>query len=75
MLHNAELFTRLYNVPHFASLSADSLVTEQPPHIKVGLRSHQAAVIERMISLEKNLREGYDICGEKLYSRFGVLGD
>lgn len=75
MLHNADIFTRLYNVPHFTSLSADSPVTEQPPHIKVGLRSHQSAVIQRMSTLEKNLREGYDICGEKLYSRFGVLGD
>lgn len=75
MLHNADMFTRLYNVPHFTSLSVDSPVSDQPSHIKVGLRSHQAAVIQRMVTLEKNLREGYDICGEKLYSRFGVLGD
>ncbi len=75
MLHNAELYTRLYNVPHFTSLSANSPVSEQPPHIKIGLRPHQSAVIHKMSTLEKNLREGYDICGEKLYSHFAVLGD
>lgn len=75
MLHNAELYTRLYNVPHFTSLSENSSLSEQPPHIKIGLRPHQAAVIHRMTTLEKNLREGYDICGEKLYSHYAVLGD
>jgi len=75
MLHNAELYTRLYNVPHFNSVNSESPLCDQPPNIKVGLRPHQLGVIQRMSSLEKNLREGYDICGEKLYSRFGVLGD
>jgi hypothetical protein len=28
-----------------------------------------------MTDLESNLRKGFDICGEVLYSRFGVVGD
>jgi hypothetical protein len=75
MLHNAEEYTRLYNIPHFNSLTSDSPQASQPPHVKLGLRSHQLSVIHKMATLEKNLREGYTIEGEKLFSRYAVLGD
>lgn len=75
MLHRADTYTHLYNIPHFNSLSSISPVSTQSPQIKVPLRPHQLAVIHRMASLEKNLLEGYSISGEKLFSRFGVLGD
>lgn len=75
MLHRADTYTRLYNIPHYNSLSNESPVSEQPSQIKVSLRPHQLAVIQKMTTLEKSLREGHDIAGEKLFSRFGVLGD
>jgi hypothetical protein len=75
MLHNAEHYTRLYNIPHLNSLTDGSEQCEQPSSIKVGLRPHQKAVIHRMIDLEHKFRTGYDLSGEVFFSRFGVLGD
>jgi SNF2 family DNA or RNA helicase len=75
MLHNAEHYTRLYNIPHLNSLNSDSPQATQPPHVKVGLRPHQLSVIHKMSALEKDLRKGYSIEGETLFSRFAVLGD
>ena len=75
MLHNADSYTRLYNTPHFNSLTSESPNSDQPLAIKTGLRPHQKAVIQRMVDLETNLIHGYDICGEQMYSRFGILGD
>jgi SNF2 family DNA or RNA helicase len=47
-----------------------------PPAITVPLRPHQAAIVSRMYSLEKSLREGYEVTsGERFFSRFGILGD
>jgi hypothetical protein len=75
MLQRAEYYTRLYNIPHYESLTAESPTSEQPADIKVGLRSHQLSVIQKMTHLEKNLRQGLDICGERFYCHYGVLGD
>lgn len=75
MLHTGEQFTKYYNIPHFSSLQTHAVQSPQPSEIKVGLRPHQKAVIHRMIDLESKLQGGYDICGEYLYSNFGILGD
>lgn len=73
--HDARVFTRLFNTPHYNACNEESPLAEQPKSIKVMLRSHQLAVIHRMSTLEQELRLGLDISGEKLYSRFGILGD
>lgn len=73
--HDAQTFTRLFNTPHYNACNEESALAEQPKSIHVRLRSHQLAVIHRMSVLEQELRLGLDISGEKLYSRFGILGD
>lgn len=75
MLHNGAVFTRLFNTPHFNACNEESPLVAQPDGIKAMLRSHQLAVINKMSVLEQQLRLGLDISGEKLYSRFGILGD
>lgn len=75
MLHNGELFTRMYNTPFLKACNEQSTYCEQPSHIKLGLRPHQKAVINKMVQLEDDLQKGLDICGEILYSRFAILGD
>jgi hypothetical protein len=75
MLHNGELFTRLFNTPFFRACDDQSVLSKQPTHIKLGLRAHQLAVIQRMMDLEKDLSTGLQIENELLKSRFAVLGD
>jgi len=72
---SAEGYTRLFNAPFFSSCTNESTIADQPTDIKVPLRQHQRAMIHAMDVLEKKLIEGYDISGERLYSRFAVLGD
>lgn len=74
-MYNGDYFTRMYNTPFLQACNEQSHVCEQPPDIKIGLRPHQKAVIDKMITLESQLRTGYDLCGERLYSRYAVLGD
>ena len=75
MLHNGELFTRLFNTPYFRACHEESPLSAQPHHIQIGLRAHQLAVIQRMVDLEKELQKGIDLSGETLKSRFAILGD
>lgn len=68
-------------LPYSHACTESSDRAPQPSHVKVPLRPHQLAVIERMGTLEKQLQNGLDIhidlsgCHEFLYSRYGVLGD
>ena len=74
-MYNGMYFTDLYNRPFLNACSEQTPICDQPRSIKISLRAHQRAIIHSMIGLENNLRKGYDISGEKLYSRFAVLGD
>ncbi len=74
-MYNGDVFTRMYNTPYLRACNEESVHCEQPPEIKVGLRPHQKAIIHKMSKMETDLQGGYDISGEKLYSRFAVLGD
>jgi hypothetical protein len=47
----------------------------QNDSLKVSLRRHQSAVIERMCEHEKEFLGGKNIKTSKLYSKYGILGD
>jgi hypothetical protein len=47
----------------------------QNDSLKVSLRRHQSAVIERMCEHEKEFLGGKNIQTSKLYSKYGILGD
>ena len=74
-MYNGDVFTRMYNTPYLRACNEQSVQCEQPAEIKVGLRPHQKAMIHRMTQMETGLQTGYDISGEKLFSRYAVIGD
>jgi hypothetical protein len=58
------------------SLEDDDLKTYAPiDSLKVGLRRHQHAVIERMKEYEDSSLNGNKIKNSKLYCKYGILGD
>lgn len=75
MLHNADVFTDLFNRPFVNGLTADSPMIDQPASIRVPLRAHQRTVIHQMNTLEQSVQKGLDVSGEKLFSRYAILGD
>lgn len=64
-------------IPYSQACTESSPRASQPHHLLVPLRQHQLAVIERMNTLEQQLHDGMEIHEgtERLYGRFGVLGD
>lgn len=58
------------------SLTEQSPRAETPPGLKVSLKSHQAALVAKMHTLEYSLRNGH-VCSDNsvLYSRYAILGD
>jgi hypothetical protein len=44
-------------------------------YIKVPLRVHQKAIVEKMDEYEKKLTKGWDVSGNTLFSSYGILGD
>ena len=74
-MYNGDVFTRMYNTPFLRACNEHSIHCEQPAEIRVGLRPHQASIIHKMSQMESALQGGYDISGEKLYSRYAILGD
>ena len=75
MIHNADVFTDLYNRPFVNGCTSESHMIDQPSSIRVSLRAHQRAIIYQMNSLETSLQKGLDISGETLFSRYAILGD
>jgi SNF2 family DNA or RNA helicase len=66
----------LINNIYKRSITEDDPRIETPSDIKIPLRPHQAAIVNRMYFTEKSLREGYEVTpGEKYFSRFAILGD
>lgn len=58
------------------SLEDDETKIYQPiSNIKVPLRRHQYAVIDKMIDYENKFKDGYDINNNILYSKYAILGD
>lgn len=58
------------------SLTRDSPVAQQPPHITVPLRMHQLAVLHSMQKKELGLQVGHKVSEtETLYADYGILGD
>jgi hypothetical protein len=67
---------RQINEVYNTSLTEESPQVPTPPGIKVPLRPHQAAIVARMVELERSLREGYAVTPEEtFFSRFALLGD
>ena len=75
MIHNADVFTDLYNRPFINGCTSESHMIDQPSSIRVSLRAHQRAIIYQMNTLETSLQKGLDISGETLFSRYAILGD
>lgn len=57
------------------SLDSNSEQAAQPEDIKVQLRPHQKSVLFEMTQRELLLQNGLDSSGEKLFCRYGILGD
>jgi len=53
----------------------DTKVYNTIDSLKISLRRHQHAVIDRMCTYEKEFIEGKQINNSKLYSKYGILGD
>jgi hypothetical protein len=69
-------FMNRVNVVYNNSITEESPRVTTPPNIRIPLRPHQAAIVARMHSLERDLREGLNVSiGEKFFSRFAILGD
>ena len=75
MIHNADVFTDLYNRPFVNGCTSESHMIDQPSSIHVSLRAHQRAIIYQMNTLETSLQKGLDISGETIFSRYAILGD
>ena len=58
------------------SLTRESPIAPQPPHITVPLRMHQLAILHAMKAKELALQRGLPINStETLYTNYGILGD
>ena len=58
------------------SLTRESPVAPQPPHITVPLRMHQLAVLQEMHKKERSLQRGHPVSQtETFYADYGILGD
>lgn len=66
---------RILNDAYTYSLTNESPQAEQPADIKVSLRPHQRSVLFQMEQRELKLSQGMDGSGDRLFSRFGFLGD
>jgi len=59
-----------------SSLEDDASIQYTPiPNLKINLRRHQHAVIEKMIDHENSYMKGKHIEDSILYSKYGILGD
>ena len=75
MVHSPFNTLKVLNDVYINSLEDDESVYLQPPLIKVPLRRHQHAIINKMNSYEKELLEGSIQDTNILYSRYAILGD
>jgi SNF2 family DNA or RNA helicase len=74
--HTLKIAIRNIDTVYKNSLVATSPALSPPEGLlKVPLRLHQQTIVAAMEHRERALTEGYDISGENLYSRYGVLGD
>lgn len=66
----------IQNQAFLYEVSQPSLEEHSPnPYIKIPLRAHQKAIVEKMDEYEKNLTSGWDISGTTLFSSYAILGD
>lgn len=57
------------------SLTEDAASVDAPETIRMPLHAHQRVVLKRMEDLEQGLANGLDLNGEKVYAKYGILGD
>jgi hypothetical protein len=57
------------------ALTSDAPLATATPTLKVPLHRHQQAALHAMEQHERQLMQGMDCSGEKLYSSYGILGD
>lgn len=66
----------IQNQAFLHEVSQPSLEEQSPnTYIKVPLRTHQKAIVEKMGEYEKNLTKGWDVSGNTLFSSYAILGD
>jgi len=75
MVHSPFNTLKVLNDVYINSLEDDESVYLQPPLIKVPLRRHQHAILEKMKTYETELLEGAVQDTNILYSRYAILGD
>jgi len=67
--------TNIDNVYKNSLLATSPICTVPEGLLKVPLRLHQQTVIAAMEQRERALTSGYDISGEQLFARYGILAD
>jgi SNF2 family DNA or RNA helicase len=73
---NAVKLLKLQNEVYQNELrETDTHISREVPNITIPLYPHQAAVVQRMTEIEKNVTNGWDISGQTLFSSYGILGD
>jgi hypothetical protein len=63
------------NDAYIYSLKSEENTVQQPPEIKVPLRTHQKAILFEMERREQELSRGMDTSGARIFSQFAFLGD
>lgn len=66
---------RSLNDAYRFALRSGAPTVEQPPEIKIPLRTHQKAILYEMEQREQLLTHGMDVSGATLWSQFSFLGD
>ena len=69
-------YIRHLHTVHINSLNEHSQMAEvSETLVKVGLHSHQKAVLARMDTMEKEMNAGMVYQDERIFSNYGILGD
>ena len=57
------------------SLEENDILYKEIPSLKINLRRHQHAVIDKMNTNEKEFLNGYKLGNRTIYCKYGILGD
>lgn len=68
-------FFSMVSIPYENAVNEQSMMITQPKTIRKNLRLHQKACIYEMLQKELNLKKGYELDSETLFSKYAILGD
>ena len=76
-VHSLRNHLEMFHQAFSNALTEESILAQQPPHIKTNLKIHQLAAINSMREKELAFRTGYKVPGteETLFSQYAFLGD